>query len=72
MSEFYSSSHFGKDTAEEVWIVIPVETGIHSGIASFDWIPACAGMDGVNTRCLYVLMKKATAIKEDLIELQIP
>ena len=39
-----------------------METGIHSEIASNDWIPACAGMDGVNTRCLYVLMERATAI----------
>ena len=39
-----------------------METGIHSEIASNDWIPACAGMDGVNTRRLYVLMKRATAI----------
>ena len=39
-----------------------METGIHSGIASFDWIPAQAGMDGVNTWRIYVLMKRATAI----------
>ena len=36
-------------------MIIPMETGSHSEIDSFDWVPTGVGMDGVNILQLYVI-----------------